>query len=101
MEVEPADWWLIASIAVTAILALEFPLHINISAKVSVASAVFFAAVLLLPALQAAALVGGPQAGDIRLAAIRQGRTNRERPPLRAIGINILFHRRPADLVAL
>ncbi len=92
LEVEPADWWLIVSIAVTAILALEFPLHINISAKVSVASAVFFAAVLLLPIWQAAALVGGIQAVDIGFAAVRKIRATRERPPYRAIGINIIFN---------
>src|SRR5213080_4859916 len=51
---ERADWWLIASIVVTGILALEFPLHISLNEKVSVATAVFFAAVLVLPAWQAA-----------------------------------------------
>jgi len=101
LAIEPADWWLIVSIAATAILALEFPLHINISAKVSVASAVFFAAVLLLPAWQAAALVGGLQAVDIGLAAIRKVRTTRERPPLRAIGINIVFNGGQAYFAAL
>jgi len=101
LEVEPADWWLIASIAVTAILALEFPLHINISAKVSVASAVFFAAVLLLPVWQAATLVGGLQAVDIGLAAFRKVRATRQAPPLRAIGINIIFNGGQAYFSAL
>jgi len=101
LEEEPADWWLIASIAVTAILALEFPLHINISAKVSVASAVFFAAVLLLPVWQAATLVGGLQAVDIGLAAFRKVRATRQGPPLRAIGINIIFNGGQAYFSAL
>ena len=101
LEVESADWWLIASVAVTAILALEFPLHINISAKVSVASAVFFAAVLLLPVWQAAALVGGLQAVDIGLAAVRKVRATRQRPPLGAIAINVIFNGGQAYLSAL
>jgi putative nucleotidyltransferase with HDIG domain len=97
----PADWWLVGSLAVTAILALEFPLHINISAKVSVASAVFFAAVLLLPVWQAAALVGALQAADIGLAAVRKVRATREKPPLRAIAINIVFNGGQAYFSAL
>ena len=101
LVLEPADWWLIVSIAVTAILALEFPLHINISAKVSVASGVFFAAVLLLPIWQAAALVGGLQAADIGLAAVRKVRATRERPPLRAVGINVVFNGGQAYFSAL
>jgi putative nucleotidyltransferase with HDIG domain len=96
-----ADWWLIASLAVTAILALEFPLHVNINTKVSVASAVFFAAVLLLPVWQAALLVGSLQATDICIAAARKIRATRERPPVRAIVINIVFNGGQAYLSAL
>jgi len=98
---ERVDWWLLVSLAVTAILALEFPLHINISAKVSVATAVFFAAVLLLPVWQAAAIVGGLQAVDIGLAAFRKVRATREKPPMRAIGINIVFNGGQAYFAAL
>src|SRR5215470_7818606 len=67
-----ADWWLIFSLAAAGILALEFPLQISLSVKVSVASAVFFAGVLLLPVWQAAALVGVMQAVDICVAAYRK-----------------------------
>jgi hypothetical protein len=96
-----ADWWLIAALAVAGILALEFPLHVNLSEKVSVATAVFFAAVLLLPIWQAAALVGALQAADICLAAFRKVRATRERPPLRAVGINIVFNGGQAYLSTL
>jgi putative nucleotidyltransferase with HDIG domain len=96
-----ADWWLIASLALTAILALEFPLHININTKVSVASAVFFAAVLLLSPWQAALLVGALQATDICIGAVRKVRATRERPPLRAVAINIVFNGGQAYLAAL
>jgi putative nucleotidyltransferase with HDIG domain len=96
-----ADWWLIASLAATAILALEFPLHVNLNTKVSVASAVFFAAVLLLPLWQAALLVGLLQAADICLAAARRIRATRERPPVRAVAVNILFNGGQAYLAAL
>jgi len=95
------DWLLIASIAATGILALEFPLHISLSVKVSVASAAFFAAVLLLPVWQAAALVGALQALDICLAAFRKVRATRERPPLRAVAINIVFNGGQAYLSTL
>ena len=98
---ERADWWLIASIVVTGILALEFPLHISLNEKVSVATAVFFAAVLVLPAWQAAALVGVLQASDLCLAAYRKVRSTHERPPLRAVAINIVFNGGQAYLAAL
>ena len=101
LAAEPADWWLIASLAVTAILALEFPLHVNLNTKVSVASAVFFAAVLLLPLWQAPLLVGVLQAADILIAAGRRVRATRERTPVRAVAINILFNGGQAYLAAL
>jgi len=96
-----ADWWLIASLSAAGLLALEFPLHISLSVKVSVASAVFFAAVLLLPPWQAAALVGALQALDICVAAFRKVRATRERPPVRAVAINVLFNGGQAYLSAL
>ena len=96
-----ADWWLIAALAAAGILALEFPLHVNLSEKVSVATAVFFAAILVLPVWQAAALVGALQAADICLAAFRRVRATRERPPLRAVGINIVFNGGQAYLSTL
>jgi len=95
------EWWLVASLAASGILALEFPLHVSLSVKVSVASAVFFAAVLLLPVWQAAALVGALQAVDIGVAAFRKVRTTRERPPWRAVAINFLFNGAQAYLAAL
>ena len=101
LAVEPADWWLIASLAVTAVLALEFPLHVNLNTKVSVASAVFFAAVMLLPLWQAPLLVGVLQAADICIAAARRVRATRERPPVRAVAVNILFNGGQAYLAAL
>ncbi|HEY0831966.1 MAG TPA: HD-GYP domain-containing protein [Candidatus Dormibacteraeota bacterium] len=98
---EPADWWLIGTLALAGILALEFPLHVNLSEKVSVATAVFFAAVLLLPIWQAAALVGVLQAADICLAAFRKVRASRERPPLWAVAVNIVFNGGQAYLSTL
>ncbi len=95
------DWWLVASLGVAGILALEFPLHVNLSEKVSVASAVFFAAVLLLPVWQAAALVGTLQAADLFIAAVRKVWATRERPPVRAVVINVIFNGGQAYLAAL
>src|SRR5437879_9008347 len=101
LRAEPAEWWLIASLALAGILALEFPLHVNISEKVSVATAVFFAAVLLLPLWQAAALVGVLQALDICIAAFRKVRATKERPPLRAVASSIVFNGGQAYLSTL
>jgi putative nucleotidyltransferase with HDIG domain len=101
LRVQSADWWVIASLAAGGLLALEFPLHISLDVKVSVASAVFFAAVLILPLWQAAALVGAMQALDILVAAVRRVRATRERPPLRAVAINLLFNGAQAYLSAL
>ena len=101
LRAEPADWWLIGSLALAGILALEFPLHVNLSEKVSVATAVFFAAVLVLPMWQAAALVGVLQALDICLAAFRKVRASRERPPMWAVGVNIVFNGGQAYLSTL
>jgi putative nucleotidyltransferase with HDIG domain len=95
------DGWLVGVLALAGILALEFPLHASINEKLSVASAVFFAAVLLLPMWQAAALVGGLQATDLGIAALRRTLSTRETPPLRAVGINILFNGGQAYLSAL
>jgi putative nucleotidyltransferase with HDIG domain len=101
LTAESADWWLIASLTVTAILALEFPLHVNLNTKVSVASAVFFDAVLLLPVWEAALLVGVLQAVDICIAAARRIRATRERPPVRAVVINIVFNGAQAYIATL
>ena len=101
LVVRGEDWLLVAPIALAGILALEFPIHVGLSQKVSVASAVFFAAVLVIPAWQAAALVGALQATDICIAAVRKVRRSRERPPYRAVAINILFNGGQAYLSAL
>jgi HD-GYP domain-containing protein (c-di-GMP phosphodiesterase class II) len=87
-----SEWWLVGSLALAGILALEFPLHVNISEKVSVATAVFFAAALLLSVWQAAALVGALQAVDICIASLRKGRATGERPPFRPVAINVVFN---------
>jgi putative nucleotidyltransferase with HDIG domain len=86
------SWWLIASLAVAGVLALRFPLHISLSVKVSVVAAVSFATALLLPALQAAALVGTVLAVDVVISAAKRVRRTREKPPLGTIGLNLLFN---------
>jgi hypothetical protein len=65
LGVHLTEWWPGAVPASAGILAGQFPLRISLSQKVSVDSAVFFAAVLLLPAWQAAATVAR-DAGDRR-----------------------------------
>jgi putative nucleotidyltransferase with HDIG domain len=85
-------WWLVATLAVADLLALRFPLHISVSVKVSVAAAVWFATALLMPALQAAALVGATLAVNVALSALRRARATREKPPLGTIALSLLFN---------
>ena len=96
-----ANWWLVGSLALAGILALEFPLHVHLTEKASVATAVFFASVLLLPAWQAAGLVGTLQAGDLCIAAARRVWRKRERPPVKAVALNVAFNGGQAYLVTL
>lgn len=84
--------WLAATLAVAGLLALRFPLHISVSVKVSVATAVWFSAVLLLPARQAAALVGATMAANVAFASFRRAWATREKPPLGTIALLLLFN---------
>ncbi|MGH7764255.1 MAG: HD-GYP domain-containing protein [Candidatus Dormibacteraceae bacterium] len=86
------DWWLIGSLFVAGILALRFPIYFSLSQKVSVVSAVFFAAALALPVWQAAAVAAASLATESMLAAYRKVRSTRENPPLGAIGLSLLFN---------
>lgn len=95
------DWWLLASLAVAGSLALAFPLQINLSTKMSVASAVFFAGVILLPLWQAAVLVALLQGGDVCRAAVLRFRATREKPPVRAVAISVFFNGGQAYLSVL
>ena len=97
----PVDWLLVITLLAAGVLAQQFPLHISLSAKVSVSSAVFFASVLLLPAWQAAAMVAATQAIDVALRASRKVRATKENPPLGAIGLSLLFNAGQAYLSIL
>jgi putative nucleotidyltransferase with HDIG domain len=63
-----------------------------VSVKVSVAAAVWFAAALLLPVRQAAALVAGVMAVNLVVAAFRRMRATKEKPPVGTIAMSILFN---------
>ncbi|HEV2029945.1 MAG TPA: HD-GYP domain-containing protein [Candidatus Dormibacteraeota bacterium] len=95
------DWSLVITLLAAGVLAQQFPLHISLSEKVSVSSAVFFASVLLLPAWQAAAMVAATQAIDVALRASRKVRATKEKPPLGAIGLSLLFNAGQAYLSIL
>src|ERR1700692_4514252 len=88
----PAEWGLVAFLLGGGVLAQQFMLHISLRQKVSVDSAVFFAAMLLLPAWQAAAVVAVTQAIDVVIAAWRRMRAIREMPPVGEIGLSLLFN---------
>jgi putative nucleotidyltransferase with HDIG domain len=57
-----------------------------------VASSVFFAAALLLPVWQAALLVAVTQALNTAASAVRKARTTRQKPPVRAVALSLLFN---------
>ncbi|TMF71423.1 MAG: HD-GYP domain-containing protein [Chloroflexi bacterium] len=86
------DGWVIATLAAGGLLALRFPLHVSLSEKISVVTAVFFAAVLLLPVVQAAALVAAISGVDIAIAATRRVVANREKPPLGVVALSLFFN---------
>ena len=92
LAVEPVEWGVVISLLVGGVLARQFPLRISLSQKVSVDSAVFFAAVLLLPARQAAAMVAVTQAIDVVIAASRKMRASKEKLPLGEVGLSLLFN---------
>jgi putative nucleotidyltransferase with HDIG domain len=79
-------------LAVAGFLAARFPFHLSVSVKVSVATAVWFATVLLLPVWQAAALVGATMAANVAFASFRRAWATREKPPLGTIALLLLFN---------
>ena len=86
------DGRIVALLAAGGLLSLQFPLHLSLSEKVSVATAVFFAAVLLLPVAQAAALVGAVSGIDIAISATRRVVGKREKPPLGVVALSLFFN---------
>ena len=85
-------WWLVATLAVAGLLALRFPLYISVTVKVSLAAAVSFATILLLPAWQAAALVGATMAVNIAYASFRRTWRTHEKPPVGTIALLLFFN---------
>ena len=88
----PIDLGVAVSLFVAGVLALQFPVHINLSQKLSVASAVFIAAALLMPMWQAAALVAATSAVDTAISAAKRSIRTREKPPWAVIGLSVLFN---------
>ncbi|HKW71835.1 MAG TPA: HD domain-containing phosphohydrolase [Candidatus Dormibacteraeota bacterium] len=85
------DAGLISSLVVAGVLAMQFPIHVNLSQKLSVASAVFFAAALLVPAWEAAAVVAGTSVVDTLISSGRRMVRTRERPPF-SVAASLLFN---------
>lgn len=85
------DAGLISSLVVAGVLAMQFPIHVNLSQKLSVASAVFFAAALLVPAWEAAAVVAGTSVLDTLISSGRRMVRTRERPPF-SVAVSLLFN---------
>src|SRR5258708_29057327 len=92
LGVHHIDWRVVLALLVAGILAEQFPRRVSLSQKVSVDSAVFFAAVLLLPAWQAAATVAVTQAIGVVIAASRKMRESKERLPMGEVVWSLLFN---------
>src|ERR1700682_2247594 len=69
---DTVEWGLVAFLLVAGVLAQQFLLQISLSQRVSVDSAVFFAALLVLPAWQAAAVVAVTQAIGVVIGTWRR-----------------------------
>ncbi|HKC20728.1 MAG TPA: HD domain-containing phosphohydrolase [Candidatus Dormibacteraeota bacterium] len=85
------DAALIALLVVSGVLAEQFPVNVNLTQKVSVASAIFFATALLLPPFQAATLIGAISVLNSAVAVLRRAARTRERPPV-GVAISLLFN---------
>lgn len=86
------DWWLAASLGVAGLLALRFPLQVSLTEWFSVASAVFFAASLLMPVTEAAALAAATMIADKAITAVRKVAISKEKPPVGVIALSLLFN---------
>ncbi len=86
------DQGLAATLVVSGVLAMQFPININLSQKLSVASAVFFASALLLPVWDAAALVGLVALLDTTISFARKALVMRETPPWGLLALSALFN---------
>jgi HD-GYP domain-containing protein (c-di-GMP phosphodiesterase class II) len=77
------DWGLALVLLLLAVAATQFPLHLSLTLKVSVATAVFFAAVLLLPAQHAALLAAAAVLASTVVSVVRRrwGPTPAAAPP--------------------
>lgn len=88
----PVQWGLAAALGAAGLAALRFPIHVSLSNKVSVAAAVFFAAALLMPAWQAAALVALVSLVDTVITVVRRVLATREKPPAWPMAVLIGFN---------
>jgi putative nucleotidyltransferase with HDIG domain len=88
----PVEWGLVAFLLVAGVLAQQFLLQISLSQRVSVDSAVFFAALLVLPAWQTAAVVAVTQAIGVVIGTWRRMRAIREKPPRGEVAMMLLFN---------
>lgn len=86
------DQGLASTLLVAGVLAMQFPININLSQKLSVASAVFFASSLLLPAWDAAALAAGVALLDTTISFARKAFVMRETPPWGLMVLSALFN---------
>ncbi len=95
------EWAELALIVVLGTAAEQFPLHVSLTTKVSAAAAVFFAAVLILPALQAAAAVAAADVASTLISVSLRTRAARRAPPFHRVAATLAFNAASSYLAVL
>jgi putative nucleotidyltransferase with HDIG domain len=98
---ESPSWLLAAGFVVAGATALQFPLSLSLTNRVTVASAVFFAGLLTLSPLVAAVAAGGASALDAILSVSRLLRSRRSRPQPSVVLLALSFNAALAFLCVL
>jgi len=85
-------WVAAAAFALAGLASLQFPLSLSLTNRVTVASSVFFAALLVLPPALAALVAGSAFALDSAVSVTRRIRSPQPRPPAMVIGLALCFN---------
>lgn len=97
----PGDMARLATVVVLGTAALQFPLHFSLTTKVSPAAAVFFAAVLMLPAQAAAVAVAATVLASTALSVARRVLSSGQPPPAARVVATVLFNAAASYLATL
>ena len=89
---DPAIWVRTAAFSAAGAAALQFPLSLSLTNRVSVAAAVFFAGLLILPPLPAAIAAGGASAFASLASVTQRLRSRLPRPQASVVALALSFN---------